>query len=82
MGGSCAVMVEDAANMARLEDFRSFLGHCPKKRTVILIMGEEGEGSGEILEVLKEAGERSARLSLYCHLSELEESGIIEMAGY
>ena len=56
--------------------------HCPTRWEIIRIIGEEEKGSGEILEGLKDAGESLARSSLYYHLSELEEAGIIEMAKY
>lgn len=56
--------------------------HCPTRWEIIRIIGEEEKGSGEILKGLKEAGESLARSSLYYHLSELEEAGIIEMARY
>ena len=56
--------------------------HCPTRWEIIRIIGEEEKGSGEILEGLKGAGTSLARSSLYYHLSELEEAGIIEMAMY
>ena len=56
--------------------------HCPTRWAIIRIIGEEEKGSGEILAGLKETGESLARSSLYYHLSELEEAGIIEMARY
>ena len=56
--------------------------HCPTRWEIIRIIGEEKKGSGEILEGLKKAGESLARSSLYYHLSELEEAGVIEMSGY
>jgi DNA-binding transcriptional ArsR family regulator len=56
--------------------------HCPTRWAIIRIIGEEEKGSGEILEGLQEAGKSLVRSSLYYHLSELEESGIIEMARY
>ena len=56
--------------------------HCPTRWEIIRITGEGEKGSGEILEGLKESGERLARSSLYYHLSELGEADIIEMAGY
>jgi len=56
--------------------------HCPTRWEIIRIIGEEEKGSGEILEELKDAGESLARSSLYYHLSELEEAGIIEMVRY
>jgi len=56
--------------------------HCPSRWSIIRIIGEEDKGTGEILDGLRESGETLARSSLYYHLSELEEAGIIEMAGY
>lgn len=56
--------------------------HCPVRWVIIRIIGNEEKSSGEILEGLKEADEELARSSLYYHLSELEEAGIIELAGY
>ena len=56
--------------------------HCPTRWAIIRIIGEEEKGSGEILAGLNETGESLARSSLYYHLSELEEAGIIEMARY
>ena len=56
--------------------------HCPVRWTIIRLIGEEKKGSGEILKGLKSAGEKMARSTLYYHLSELEEAGIIEVAGY
>jgi DNA-binding transcriptional ArsR family regulator len=56
--------------------------HCPTRWEIIRIIGEEEKGSGEILDGLKAAGESLARSSLYYHLSELENAGIIEMARY
>ena len=56
--------------------------HCPIRWMIIRIIGDEEKSSGEILEGLRRAGEGLARSSLYYHLSELEEAGIIELAGY
>ena len=56
--------------------------HCPTRWQIIRILGEDEKGSGEILEGLRKVGEGLARSSLYYHLSELEEAGIIEMAQY
>lgn len=56
--------------------------HCPTRWAIIRILGDEEKSSGEIFEGLKEAGEKLARSSLYYHLSELDEAGIIELAGY
>ena len=56
--------------------------HCPTRWSIIRVIGDSEKGSGEILEGLNKAGERLARSSLYYHLSELEDAGVIEMAGY
>jgi len=56
--------------------------HCPTRWQIIRIIGGDEKGSGEILEELRKIGERLARSSLYYHLSELQEAGIIEMARY
>jgi DNA-binding transcriptional ArsR family regulator len=56
--------------------------HCPARWAIIRLIGEGKKGTGEIFEGLKEAGEGLARSSLYYHLSELEEAGIIELAEY
>ena len=56
--------------------------HCPSRWNIIRIVGEGEKGTSEILDELREMGETLARSSLYYHLSELEDAGIIEMAGY
>ena len=56
--------------------------HCSTRWAIIRIAGEEERGNGKILEGPKEDGERLARSSLYYHLSELEKTGVIEVAGY
>lgn len=56
--------------------------HCPARWNIIRIVGEGKKGTGEILDELREMGETLARSSLYYHLSELEDAGIIELAGY
>jgi len=56
--------------------------HCPTRWSIIRIIGEEEKGTGEILEGLRDMGDPLARSSLYYHISELEEAGIIEMVGY
>ena len=76
-GGGCSVFNKTR----RFQRYFRAL-HCPTRWAIIRIIGEEEKGSGEILEGLKEAGESLARSSLYYHLSELEEAGIIEMARY
>ena len=76
-GGGCG----ELSKARRLQKYFRAL-HCPTRWEIIRIIGEEEKGSGEILEGLKEAGESLARSSLYYHLSELDEAGIIEMARY
>jgi len=71
----------DAAKAIRFQKYFRAL-HCPTRWSIIRIIGEEERGTSEILEGLREAGETLARSSLYYHLSELGEAGIIEMAGY
>lgn len=56
--------------------------HCPTRWNIIGIIGKGEKGTGEILQELRKSGETLARSSLYYHLSELEEAGIIEMAAY
>jgi len=56
--------------------------HCPTRWAIIRIIGDDEKGSREILGGLREAGEKLARSSLYYHISELDEAGIIEFAGY
>ena len=76
-GGGCG-------ELGKARKFQKYFGalHCPRRWDIIRVIGEEEKGSGEILEGLKKAGENLARSSLYYHLSELEEAGIIEMARY
>ena len=71
----------DAAKAVRFQKYFRAL-HCPARWSIIRIIGEGEKGTGEILEGLRLTGETLARSSLYYHLSELEEAGIIEMAGY
>ena len=75
---------DGCSEVSRARQFQKYFRalHCPTRWAIIRIIGEEEKGSGEILEGLKDAGESLARSSLYYHLSELEEAGIIEMARY
>ncbi|MFQ6075560.1 MAG: ArsR family transcriptional regulator [Candidatus Bathyarchaeia archaeon] len=68
----------------RFRKFQKYLRalHCPTRWTIIRLLGEDTRGTGEIFEGLKEAGESLSKSGLYYHLSELEDSGIIELAGY
>ncbi len=56
--------------------------HCMTRWNIIRIIGEGEKGTGEILVELGKMGEKIARSSIYYHLSELEETGIIEQSGY
>lgn len=56
--------------------------HCPIRWDIIAIIGHESKGTNEIYEELAERGETLARSSLYYHLGELREGGIIEASGY
>ena len=75
---------EGCGETGKVQRFQKYFRalHCPTRWKVIRIIGEGEKGSGEILEGLKEARKSLARSSLYYHLSELEEAGIIEMARY
>lgn len=75
---------DGCANWGKAKRFLRYFKalHCPTRWSIIRILGDEEKGSGEILEGLKEAGEGLARSSLYYHLSELDEAGIIELARY
>jgi DNA-binding transcriptional ArsR family regulator len=75
---------EGCRELSKVRRFQQYFRalHCPTRWEIIRVIGEEEKGSGEILEGLKEAGESLARSSLYYHLSELEEAGIIELARY
>jgi DNA-binding transcriptional ArsR family regulator len=56
--------------------------HCPIRWDIIAIIGHESKGTNEIYEELPERGIDIARSSLYYHLSELRNAGIIEVADY
>lgn len=56
--------------------------HCMTRWNIIKIIGEGEKGTGEILNELSKMGETLARSSIYYHLSELENTGIIEQSGY
>ena len=75
---------EDNHDPNNLQRFQKYLRalHCPIRWTIIRLIGESTKGTGEILEGIKERGEDLARSSLYYHLSELEDAGIIELAEY
>lgn len=80
-------MCSEGCESCEEERFRRFQRffralHCPTRWTIIRFLGEDPKGTGEIFEGLKEVGESLSKSSLYYHLSELEEAGIIELAGY
>ncbi len=56
--------------------------HCPTRWLIIRSIGNKTKSSNEILEELRKAGESLSRSGVYYHLSELEDAGIIELAGY
>ena len=56
--------------------------HCPVRWEIIGIIGHESKGTNEIYDELLKRGETLARSSLYYHLSELRNGGIIEQSGY
>lgn len=74
----------ECGGLDKARRFQRYFGalHCPTRWAIIRIIGDGEKGSGEILEELEKTGEGLARSSLYYHLSELEEAGIIEMARY
>jgi DNA-binding transcriptional ArsR family regulator len=56
--------------------------HCPTRWVIIRLIGKGRKSTNEIFEGLEKAGERLSRSGLYYHLSELEETDIIELAEY
>jgi len=56
--------------------------HCMTRWNIIRAIGEGEKGTGEILKELGRMGETLAKSSIYYHLSELENTGIIEQSGY
>lgn len=56
--------------------------HCPIRWDIIAIIGHESKGTNEIYDELIGRGETLARSSLYYHLGELRNGGIVEVSGY
>jgi DNA-binding transcriptional ArsR family regulator len=56
--------------------------HCPTRWNIIRILGNEEKTTGEVLAGLQEKEVGLAKSSIYYHLSELADAGIIELAGY
>jgi DNA-binding transcriptional ArsR family regulator len=56
--------------------------HCPIRWDIIAIIGHEEKGTKEIYQELVDRGETLAKSSLYYHLGELRNGGIIEVSGY
>ena len=56
--------------------------HCPLRWDIIAIIGHESKGTNEIYDALLSKGETIARSSLYYHLGELRDAGIINVSGY
>ncbi|MBU6997894.1 MAG: winged helix-turn-helix transcriptional regulator [Theionarchaea archaeon] len=69
------------------ERFTTFLEyaralHCPTRWVIIRIIGDDQVSTHEIFEALQNEGESLSKSGLYYHLSELEKTGIIELAEY
>ena len=56
--------------------------HCPIRWDIIAIIGHDSKGTNEIYDALIDRGESLAKSSLYYHLSELRNGGIIDVSGY
>ena len=56
--------------------------HCPIRWDIIGILGHESKGTNELYTELIKRGATLARSSLYYHLGELRNGGIIEVSGY
>ncbi len=77
-GGHCA---SGKDKLKLLQSYFKTL-HCPIRWDIIAIIGHESKGTNEIYDDLLKRGETLARSSLYYHLSELRNGGIIEVSGY
>jgi len=56
--------------------------HCPIRWVIIRLLANKKLSTGEIYDMLKEAGEDISKSALYYHLSELEEADIIGLSEY
>jgi len=67
-----------------LKEINSFIRalHCPTRWKIIEILADGAKGTGEISRELKKDSEDVSKPSLYYHLSELEEVGIIGVSNY
>jgi len=72
------------SNIDKANVFRKYFKalHCPIRWNIIAIIGHGTKGTNEIYDTLVRQGETIARSSLYYHLGELRDSGIIDVSGY
>lgn len=56
--------------------------HCSIRWVMIRHLVDKELSTSEIYELLEKSGEGISKSTLYYHLSELEEAGIIGLAGY
>ena len=56
--------------------------HCPTRWQIIRFIGNEKKSTKEIQDFLQKTGEGITNSSLYYHLSELKNAGIIDVAEY
>lgn len=56
--------------------------HCPSRWDIIDIIGEKEIRTRKIRQEMKRRDNELSKPGLYYHLSELKESGIIEVSGY
>ncbi len=66
------------------EKFRTIMKalHCPTRWLIIECLKDGEKSTKEILNCLLKKGETITLTSLYYHLSELKNAGIVEIAGY
>lgn len=56
--------------------------HCTIRWDIIAIIGHESKGTNDIFDELLSKGNIIAKSSLYYHLGELRDAGILEVSGY
>lgn len=79
--GHCTGKGEHRKRLEKLKGIAKAL-HCPPRWDIIEIIGEEEVTTGEIRKEMKEKGYELSQPSLYYHLSELKDAGVIEVSGY
>lgn len=77
-GGHCEAGKE---KIRLLKNYLSTL-HCPTRWEIISVIGKESKGTNDIYDELIARGEKLARSSLYYHLGELRNGGIVVVSGY